>query len=480
MRLLVYLLPIIAVVLALASRRVSLLAAGVMGLILTLPGVWMAGTDSLPLAIFEGASRGAWIAWQAVSIILGGILLYQVLRSVRPELFAPRVGAQVAVSHCWLFTVCFLLGPFVEAATGFGVGYLITLSTLMRLGVSGALAAAIGLFSQMMVPWGALAVGTYIGADLGDLQVRELGLRSAAISGGLFLGYLVVFWWMLSRAGRVLSWRHKLDDTCWMLALIGLLYLANDVVAVEVAALLSTGPLLVLRYLRDRVPGTGSTAKALSAALPYAALTAILVLTRTLPGVQDWLSNLLWLRPASDLPSFPVFYHASFWLVVVALVYGMRTLSWQQWGGIGRNVWSNARVPVLVSVVFLMMAETMNLAGIPAALAQALVSASNNAALAASPIMALLAGAFTASNTASNGMLMVLQIELARAAGADHLWIAAVQNVAGSNAILLSPVRIAMGCALVGLAGRESEVYASVWPLALVMLVVLEAVCFLV
>ena len=136
-------------------------------------------------------------------------------------------------------------------------------------------------------------------------------------------------------------------------------------------------------------------------------------------------------------------------------------------------------IMTMLTVVFMMMAETLSLAGIPAALAQSWVSVSGHAAVAISPLLSVVAGALTGSNTASNGMLMVLQVELATRADAAPVWIAAVQNVAGSNAVLISPIRIAMGCALVGMAGRESDVYKLVWPCALVMLIVLETVSFM-
>jgi lactate permease len=483
MRTLVYLLPLLAVVALMATRRVSLLHAGVAGWILSWPAAWLARrpatvSDAAGL-LFDGAWRGTWIAWQAVSIILGGVLLYQVLRTARPELFAPLENRAAAVPHRSLFTVCFLLGPFVEAATGFGVGYLITLSALLRMGVPGLQAACIGLFSQMMVPWGALAVGTYIGAELAELPVAELGRHSAVIYLGLLPGYLLVFWWILARDGRAPAWRERVDDVLWLAALCGGLYLANRALAVEVAALVSTGPLLVLRTLRDRPSGREALLRMLRTAAPYAALTAILVLTRTVPGARAMLEGVLELRPAADLQGFAPLYHASFWLLVVALGYGAGTLAAGQWRGRGAAVWQGARVPVLVSVVFLMMAETLRLAEIPQVLAQAWVGTTGALAVAASPVMGLLAGALTASNTASNGMLMALQIELAQRAGADAGWIAAVQNVAGSNAILISPVRIAMGCALVGLIGREGDVYRRIWPLALVLLVVLELTSFL-
>jgi lactate permease len=479
----VYLLPILSVVVLLGSRRANLLQAGIVALLLSVPAAWLALDDSQQLStvLLSGSLRGIWIAWQAVSIILGGLLLYQVLNTARPDLFAPRLSQTGTVAHHWLFTICFLLGPFVESATGFGVGYLITISALMRMGLGGLHAAAFGLFSQMMVPWGALGVGTYIGAELAGMPVAELGIRGALISAALFTGYLLTFWWMLSRIGQRPHWKQCVDDLLWLGLLCGLLYYANVFVAVDVAGLVCTAPLLIARYFRDRDPqatqNKGSLAQSI---LPYAVLTVVLVATRVLPPVDRFLRDLLVIQPAADLPRFAIFHHASFWLLVVALGYGAMQLPRHRWPSVFGAVISNAKVPVLVSIVFLMMAEIMSIVGIPAALASAWVASADWAAIAASPVMGIFAGALTASNTASNGMFMLLQVELATRAGADPHWIAAVQNLAGSNAILVSPVRIAMGCALVAMSGRESDIYRLVWPLAVVMLLVLEFVSFVV
>ena len=44
-------------------------------------------------------------------------------------------------------------------------------------------------------------------------------------------------------------------------------------------------------------------------------------------------------------------------------------------------------------------------------------------------------------------------------------WVAALQNTAAAALTMLSPVRVAMGCALAGSPHLERAVYAQAWPL---------------
>lgn len=481
MEFLLFLLPLVAVIGALATGRVSLLRAGVIGVFATVPAIMITlePAQSLPAFLLRESARGAWIAWQAISIIIGGLVLYQVLKTARPDLFAPAEGEVTQISHRQLFTISMLLGPFVEAATGFGVGYLITLTALMRMGVPAGQAIAFGIFSQMLVPWGALGIGTLIGAELGGMPVRELGIASAVLTVPLLFGFLGVFWWMTRRAGRMPSWADRIDDLIWMGLLCALLYLSNLYTSIELGALLATGPLLVIRYFRDTKIDRDGLRRTLSAALPYAVLTGILVITRTVPSIQAWISELFALRPEPDLPVFAIFYHPFLILIIVAVGYGLTTMNTTQWRGVVSNTISSGRVPILVTLVYMVMAQLMSAAGIPEALASAWVNTADSFAVAAVPIFGMVGGGLTGSNTASNGILMALQIELANQAGASPVWIAGIQNTAGCNAILVSPVRIAMGCAIVGYGGREMEIYPWVWPLGVVVFVVLEIAAFM-
>ena len=77
---------------------------------------------------------------------------------------------------------------------------------------------------------------------------------------------------------------------------------------------------------------------------------------------------------------------------------------------------------------------------------------------AVSPVLAALGGALTGSNAASNALFMPLQVEAARGLGLSTDLTAAVQNVAGSQASMLSPQRLVLAATATGLLGRESEI----------------------
>jgi lactate permease len=86
---------------------------------------------------------------------------------------------------------------------------------------------------------------------------------------------------------------------------------------------------------------------------------------------------------------------------------------------------------------------------------------------AVSPVLAALNGALTGSNAASNALFMPLQVEAARGLDLSTGLTAAVQNVAGSHASMISPQRLVLAATATGLLGRESEILrAALTPVA--------------
>jgi len=473
-----YLLPLLCIILLLAFRRASLLQAGVAGLLLTLPAAYVAlsGAGGFAEYLAGAFGKGAWLAWQALSVILAGLVFHNVNKSAHPELFEPGRDSADAFSYRRLFTVCFLLGPFFEAASGFGIGMVITLPFLLRMGVTGPSAVVFALFSQILVPWGALAVGTVVGAGLADVTLQDIGMRSALISAPLLFGYLVMFWWLVAVEGHAVELRQRFDDAVWVGALAGLLYVANRYIAVETAGLFSAGVLLAMRFWRDDRPSVATWRAVLRPAAPYVVLTAVLLLTRTVAPLRDLLQHLAVVRPGEGMAPFALFYHVSFWLLVVALLYGTaRGTGWSQWGGIVRQTWASARITLAVTLVFVIMAQIMASSGMAYQLAHAWSALAGEHAVLATPLFAAVAGFLTGSNVGSNAIMMPLQSALASHATHDMQWLSAIQNTAGSNFTMLSVVRVAMGCALVKIVGQEQEIYRRAWPLGAMALLIFVA-----
>lgn len=455
---------------------------GAIGLASTAAAAYAAlpASADFPAFIAAAVSRGAWLAWQAIAVILAGLFFHNVVKSVQPALFAAEAQPRRAFAYRELFAVCFLLGPFFEAATGFGVGLIITIPFLLRMGLTGPSAVVLALFSQTLVPWGALAVGTVVGADLAGVPLQELGVYSALLTGPLLLGYLAVFWKYGSAQGQAVSLRQRLDDLLWIASLFVLLYAGNRYIAVETGGLLATGLLLVLRFWRDTRPSSAAWRAMARSAQPYILLTGLILATRTVPPLEHALRAVWTLQPAPDWPAFPPFYHVSFWLAAVAVAYGLKArLTGAQWRHIGGSLWGAGRTPVLVTLTFVVMADLMASAGIAAVLAQRWMAVAGPFTLAASPLFAAVAGFLTGSNVASNAMLMPLQSALAGHSNLAAGWVAALQNTAGSNFTMLSPIRIAMGTALLRIPGAEHQVYRGAAPLGVVALVILVLLTFM-
>lgn len=474
----IYLAPFAVVAFLMTRRGCTLLTAGLAGLLATGPGLLVAVQDDRLSFLLREAAKGAWIAWQAIAVIVAGLFFHSVVVAAAGP--SAESGAEAAgetrFSYRRLFTVSFLLGPFFESTVGFGMGIVITLPMLLHLGLKPAAAVLFSLFSQMLVPWGALGVGTVVGAELAGIPLSDMGVLSAVLSGPLLLAYLLVFWLFARRQGVALRPGQMADDIAWTVALAGLLYMATRYTAVETGTMVATGVLLFLRYLRDDVRRDGVRRPVLVAAAPYALLTVTLFVTRAVPPVADVLRDLWVVQPGPDTPAFRTLHHVSFWLLVVAAVHGTaRGMGTGQWAGAAGKAWQRCRIPVAVTLVYVVMAQLISASGMATALARDWSELAGRFSVLASPVFAAVAGFLTSSNIGSNAMVMPIQGAIAAQSQFDPVWMAALQNTAGSNFTMLSAARVAMGCALVGLAGRERDIYREAYLLGVAALAVMIA-----
>ena len=260
---LVALLPLLGVLGCLA-RGAGPLRAGLIGLALTLPvaAVALGGPASAGPVLALALGKAAWLAWPAVAVILAGLFFYHAVRSTAAAASStdaddgPAPAGRpdpAAAAHRDLFAACFLLGPFAESATGFGVGAIITCAVIQRMGIRGVAAAVCALFSQILAAWGALSVGTLVGAVMADMPPGELGARTALLCAPLLAVALVLFWAICRWMGRRVTLRDRIEDGMWLAGLVAMLWLFNRLIPVEVAGLGAMAAVLSLRFLGDRL-----------------------------------------------------------------------------------------------------------------------------------------------------------------------------------------------------------------------------------
>ena len=128
-------------------------------------------------------------------------------------------------------------------------------------------------------------------------------------------------------------------------------------------------------------------------------------------------------------------------------------------------------------VTMVIMAVVMADTGMTTLLARGIADLSGPLFPLVSPFIGLLGSFMSGSNTNSNVMFGLLQMETAEALGIGAVTISSIQSIGASVGSSMAPAKVLVGAAVVGLAGKERDIFRIVIPyiIALVLLAGLEA-----
>ncbi|MGE8633175.1 MAG: hypothetical protein ACN6P8_06595 [Achromobacter piechaudii] len=460
-------LPALIVIGAIASGRVKTTVAAVLGLLTAIgvaltaaPGAFSAAQLAVTL------ERGAWIGWVITPYILGGLLFWQ-MASPSP---ASRPDADLhdpLARRRRLFFACFLIGPFAESATGFGVGMLGTVLLIRPLGCKPRDIMIFALLSQTLIPWGAMGSGTLLASAYARVPAAQLALYSMVAVALLMSVWMALFWRTARRANLGASVAEHAREAAWIVASLSLLSAATAVLGPETALLASYGPLIVLRYVHDRHPDRAQALAAARRALPYMLVIACLAATRLVPLLNHTLGAWADFRPFADLPAWMPWLHAGSWLVAGALVMAALRRHPGELAAQARTAWHTGRHAVMSVFLFAMMAEVLAGAGISQAYADGLFATLQEWTLLITPLLAGAFGILANSGNAPNSLFMPSQLSLALQAGLNVPAAAALLHVSGTSMGFFSPIRMSIAAGLAHGQGQERSVYVLLLPFAL-------------
>ena len=463
-------LPTIVLALAVLSGRCSPPVASVLGLATAVPVAFATAPMPFGFAALAGAlARGAWIGATIAPYILGGLLFWQLAsRPTATATESPRpVALERRAQRRLLFFACFLVGPFAESATGFGVGMLGTIALLRHMGIAPAHLMVFALLSQTFIPWGAMGSGTRLASAYAKMPASELAGASLLPIAALMGVWLTLFWVTARKAGVSATVSEHLSEVGWIIASLATLGVATALLGPEIALLSAFGPLIIVRYMIDVRPDAAAFRLAIGRVWPYLALVGILTLTRSVPSLRAALTSFGTIAPYPDLPSWAPLFHAGSWLMLGAIGVALVRGHVGQWREELRGAWKTARTPVVTVVVFAMLAEVLAGAGISAAIAAGLFASLGALGVLAAPMMSIGLGVLTNSGSAGNSLFMSSQVAMAAQANLSVPATAALQHVATSSMSLFSPVRMAIAASLAQGQGTERQVYSGLVPYAI-------------
>ncbi|GAC1378177.1 MAG: L-lactate permease [Ktedonobacteraceae bacterium] len=526
MTILLAILPLVVAMLMLAVLQRSGLQTGLATLVVAMLLVLTVPAFHLTLnTLFIAFGTGMATSLLVLIVLFPALFLYHLLHITG----SIQVVAQAIAHLCperSLQVLLLVLGltPFVESVSGFGVGTVVVIPMLVAIGIEALPAALLGVLGQLAVPWGALAVGTALGADLTGLIPNELGAHTALLTAPLPFGFglaalaisggkqAVRRWWFAALlAGSVLvggEWLFSLipgielaGALAGLLTMVALAILSGltptqmrtkneengsanlSTVEVGLAPGLKTA-LTLAPSIASPAPSDPTLSPATpklayqprplwQAVAPYAILTLFLLLTRLIVPVQTWLQT----SAILDIPAIqlhlPILYNPGFWVLFTALLsIPLLGIDRKRVQKAGMRTIKQFTPGAIAITCFLAAAQVMSAGGMIMVLGTTASTLGRGYSWIA-PWLGGLGGWLTGSNTGGNAMFAQLQREASLKAGLPLIWIMAAQNGAGSIVTMISPARTILAVTTVGLTGKEGYILRKVGPLVLAAIAII-------
>ena len=535
---LVALIPIVFFFLALTKLRLKGYQAGTVTVLLAL-GVAllfykMPVSAALASAVY-GFFYGLWpIAW----IIVAAVFLYKL--SVKTGQFDVIRSSILSVTHdqrLQLILVGFCFGAFLEGAAGFDAPVAITAALLVGLGFKPLYAAGLCLIANTApVAFGAMGIPVIVAGQVSGIDPFLIGQMAGRQLP--FMTILVLFWIMAIMDG----WRGVKETWPAVLvgggsfAVVQFLtanYIGPelpDITSAIVSLIALTAFLKVWQPKRifrfdtaesatSQTTGTKAPAAAKPQAGATAPLTAGAIVKAWSPFIILTAMVTLWsLKPfkalfaaggplASTIISIPVPmldklvakmppvvaqatpYGAVYtfnWLAATGtaiLIAAILTIAFARFSPakavatLGETV-RELVIPIYSIGMVLAFAFVANYSGLSATLALALAH-TGKAFTFFSPFLGWIGVFLTGSDTSANALFGALQATTANQLGLSPVLTVAANTTGGVTGKMISPQSIAIACAAVGLAGKESDLFRFTVKHSLVFAAIIGIICTL-
>ena len=454
--------PFLVAAVALLGLRWSAVWAGVATLLAALTGALLWPTLE-PGGLWGALLGGISTSGRVLYVLFGGLLLFNLLSAGGAiRRFSEFLGRLEPEKEALALVVVIGAAPFFESVTGFGVAVVISAPILLAAGFSPLRAAVLASWGQCAVPWGALGVGTVIGADLAGMSFEALSDASALLNLPLFPVYGIA---AVALAGGWDGVRRRGVEALFLGTVAGLGTLLTSTYLVPelsgaIGGLCATAAFLATRW--RRVVRLDTPLRAL---LPYGFLLSLLAMANGPGSIRNLLEQM---GPVFAGPGLPLLLSGAF----AATLLGLKTESVTSAARDTVGQWLPTAGAVLT---FVLAGQVVATSGAASTLASA-ATAFGSFYPAVAPAVGFLGGALTGSNAASNALFMPLQIEAARSLGVSESLVAAIQNVAGSHASMLAPQRAILAATATGLLSREGEIVRAMLPPVIASIVVLTVV----
>ncbi|WP_417283309.1 L-lactate permease [Comamonas sp.] len=523
---LVALIPILFFFLALTKLRLKGYVAGTITVILSLAVALLFYRMPVANALAAGVYGFFYGLWPIAWIIVAAVFLYKVsVKTGQFDIIRSSILSVTEDQRLQLILVGFCFGAFLEGAAGFGAPVAITAALLVGLGFKPLYAAGLCLIGNTApVAFGAMGIPVIVAGQVSGID--PMAISQMAGRQLPFMTIIVLFWLMAIMDG----WRGVKET--WPAVLVGggsfalTQFLTANYIGPELPDITSAIVALVtlttfLKFWQPKrifrfetEPGsvkthTGAAIK-LTAGVVFKAWSPFIILTvmvtiwslkpfKALFAAGGALSSTVFNIPVPMLHNLvqkmapvvaaPTPYGAVYsfnWLsatgtaIVIAAVLAILYLRLKPAVALKTlgETFKELALPIYSIGMVLAFAFIANYSGLSTTLAMALAHTGKAFAF-FSPFLGWIGVFLTGSDTSANALFGALQATTAAQLGLPEVLAVTANTTGGVTGKMISPQSIAIACAAVGLAGKESDLFRFTVKHSLAFLVLIGIICTL-
>jgi lactate permease len=433
--------------------------------------------------------RGMLLSVTVIYVLVFGLFLYNLLN----ECGAMNAMAYGLSRFCRSqaeqgLLISASLGPFLEAVSGFGVAVVIVAPLYLAFGFSAKKTMVLSLLTQSAVPWGALAIGTAINAELSGVPLRQLGEYSALVSIPLYVFYAFM---VVAVSGGKKSVKQHLDSIFLVSFVLSLVTWATSVyVSTELAGVLAGGAaacaLIIYWKVKTLISkkrgktaaahvviGKGNFYKAMA---PYAVLTIYIFVSHFSAACRRIVASMLVIQWPKYHFHLELLYSPGFALLLASLtaIWLYRLTGVQLKICIGKTI-KQVYPAAIATTGFIAMSSVMEGAGMTNFLAAHIAALVGSWFIIASPFIGAIGGFMSGSNSAANAMFSHFQSTMAQQLQSPALLYATAQNVSAANMTMASPSRIVLAASITSQSGHEEQLVRDILTIAFAVLLIITS-----
>ena len=510
------LIPILYFFWALAIKRMKGHTAGVSTLLIALAlAVFVYGMPAhqAVMSASQGAVYGLLpIGW----IIVTSVFLYKLtVKTGQFEIIRSSVLSITDDRRLQALLIAFSFGAFLEGAAGFGAPVAISAALLVGLGFNPLYAAGICLIANT-APVAFGAIGIPIIAVEGPTGIPAMDISKMVGRQLPFLSVFIPFYLIIIMSGLKRAWEVLPAILVSGVSFAVTQYVSSNFLGPELPDILSAivslialavflkfwKPKTIFRFSHEKEMAAAAEAQQLehqkasySAGQIFKAWTPFLLLTAMvsiwgIPAVKQALtghyegSNPLLLfisdiggrltfapgvpflhnqildgsgKPLEALYKLDLAGSAGTAILIAAVLTKFVTgMPWKEWGAVFTDSLKELGKPILTIASVVGFAYVTNSSGMSTTLGMSLAMTGSMFAF-FSPVLGWLGVFITGSDTSANLLFGSLQKVTAQSVGMEPVLSVAANSSGGVTGKMISPQSIAVACAAVGLAGKESD-----------------------